>query len=124
MAFGVVCGLAPLAQAIRIRVKRSSEEVSLLWLALYACGAGVWLGYGAVEGSAPLLVSQAVALTSVTVTLSLAVRARRRVRRRYVPRVENTKTSPEKPTVSRAALTNARRARKRLERSNGPPVPH
>ena len=40
---GIVCALAPLAQAERIIVTGSSHDVSILWLALYAAGSLVWL---------------------------------------------------------------------------------
>lgn len=73
---GVGCALAPLAQAARINTTGSAHDVSLIWLALYGLGSGVWLLYGAVIGSLPLIASQATALVSVVVTLVLAMRRR------------------------------------------------
>lgn len=106
---GVVCGLAPLAQAVRIRVKRSSEDVSLLWLSLYACGAVVWLLYGIGEASLPLIVSQVVAMTSVTLALALAIRARRVVRRRRLVEPRRSDRFAE-PSGDRERSTKRREA--------------
>lgn len=119
LGFGLVCGLAPLAQAVRIRVKRSSEEISLVWLGLYGCGAAVWLAYGAARGSVPLVISQGVALASVAVIFVFAVRARRRVRYRYVPSVDVARR-PRQPPLSRAAVREVRLARTHLERGPEP----
>lgn len=76
LAAGVGCALAPLAQAARISMTGSAHDVSLIWLGLYGFGSGVWLLYGAVIGSLPLIVSQAIALVSIATTLALAVRRR------------------------------------------------
>jgi MtN3 and saliva related transmembrane protein len=74
---GLVCALAPLAQAARIVRTGSAHDVSLIWLCLYAVGSAVWISYGAAIGSLPLIVSQSTALLCVAVTLSLAARHRR-----------------------------------------------
>jgi uncharacterized protein YqgV (UPF0045/DUF77 family) len=70
--------LAPLAQAARIAATDSAHDVSLIWLALYGVGSGVWLSYGIAIASVPLIASQATALLSVGITLALATRHRRR----------------------------------------------
>lgn len=77
LASGLVCALAPLAQAARIGATGSAHDVSLIWLSLYAAGSLVWVVYGAAIGSLPLIVSQATALASVGVVLVLAGRHRR-----------------------------------------------
>jgi MtN3 and saliva related transmembrane protein len=74
---GLVCALAPLAQAARIVRTGSAHDVSLIWLGLYAVGSAVWISYGAAIGSLPLVVSQSTALLCVAVALSLAARHRR-----------------------------------------------
>jgi uncharacterized protein with PQ loop repeat len=76
LASGIVCALAPLAQAARIGMTGSSDDVSLVWLCLYAAGSVVWTAYGATIGSLPLVVSQSIALASVVVALLLAGRYR------------------------------------------------
>lgn len=78
LCFGLACALAPLAQAARIVATNSAHDVSLIWLALYGVGSGVWLSYGLAIGSVPLVASQATALLSVGITLALATRHRRR----------------------------------------------
>lgn len=74
---GLLCALAPLAQAARIARTGSAQDVSLIWLALYAIGSAVWLSYGLAIDSLPLAVSQSTALICVTVALLLAARHRR-----------------------------------------------
>jgi MtN3 and saliva related transmembrane protein len=74
---GLVCALAPLAQAARIVRTGSAHDVSLIWLGLYAVGSAVWISYGAAIGSLPLIVSQSTALFCVAVALSLAASHRR-----------------------------------------------
>jgi len=78
LCFGLVCALAPLAQAARILATDSAHDVSLIWLSLYGVGSGVWLSYGIAIDSVPLIASQATALLSVALTLALATRHRRR----------------------------------------------
>lgn len=77
LASGVLCALAPLAQGARILVTGSARDVSLVWLALYALGSAVWISYGATIASLPLIISQSIALASVTVVLLLALSHRR-----------------------------------------------
>ena len=76
LASGIICALAPLAQAARIGTTGSAHDVSLIWLCLYAAGSIVWTAYGAAIGSLPLVVSQSIALASVGVALLLAGRYR------------------------------------------------
>jgi uncharacterized protein YqgV (UPF0045/DUF77 family)/uncharacterized protein with PQ loop repeat len=78
LCFGLVCALAPLAQAARILATESAHDVSLIWLSLYWVGSGVWFSYGIAINSVPLIASQATALLSVALTLALATRHRRR----------------------------------------------
>ena len=74
---GLLCALAPLAQAARIARTGSAHDVSLIWLALYAAGSAVWISYGVAIDSLPLIVSQSTALVCVAVALFLAMRHRR-----------------------------------------------
>jgi uncharacterized protein with PQ loop repeat len=73
---GIICALAPLAQAARIETTGSADDVSLIWLCLYAAGSIVWTAYGAAIGSLPLVISQSIALASVAVALLLVGRYR------------------------------------------------
>ena len=74
---GLLCALAPLAQAARIARTGSAHDVSLIWLALYAAGSAVWISYGVAIDSLPLIISQSAALVCVAVALFLAARHRR-----------------------------------------------
>jgi uncharacterized protein with PQ loop repeat len=120
LVMGLACGMAPLAQAARIRVKRSAEDVSLLWLGMYGCGSAVWLLYGAAIGSLPLLASQAVAVCCVGVALALAVHARRARRQgaRLLPSATSRRASARLQPASSSSLPAraeaARRARSML----------
>jgi MtN3 and saliva related transmembrane protein len=76
LASGIICALAPLAQAARIGTTGSADDVSLIWLCLYAAGSVVWTAYGAAIGSLPLVISQAIALVSVGIALLLVARYR------------------------------------------------
>lgn len=98
LATGLVCALAPLAQAARIGATRSAHDVSLIWLALYGVGSATWLAYGTAIGSLSLIASQATALTSVGVALASAARYRRDDRRPPRPRdIEAIGARPTSP---------------------------
>ena len=74
---GLVTAVAPFAQARRILRRRSSDDVSLTWLWLYAGGCLVWLGYGISIESVPLVASQSVAATGSVLATFLTIRWRR-----------------------------------------------
>lgn len=74
---GMLCALAPLAQAARVRETGSARDVSLIWLSLYATGSAIWVGYGIGIASLPLVVSQSTAFISSGVALGLVARYRR-----------------------------------------------
>jgi MtN3 and saliva related transmembrane protein len=82
---GLVTAVAPFAQARRILRRRSSDDVSLTWLGLYAGGCLVWVGYGISIGSVPLVVSQSVAAAGSAVATFLTVRWRQPAVGRSVP---------------------------------------
>ena len=74
---GVVCALAPLAQAKRIVLTGAAHDVLMSWLALYAMGSLVRLAYGPAIATFPLIISQAIAFSSAGTVLMLARRYRR-----------------------------------------------
>ena len=76
LAYGTLVALAPLAQLARILARRSSGDISLAWVGLYAVGSLVWLSYGLDIGSAPLIVSQAVTLGTTSAMLAVAAHFR------------------------------------------------
>lgn len=74
---GLVTAVAPFAQAHRIAQRRSSDDVSLTWLWLYASGCLVWISYGISIASIPLIATQTVAATGSAVAIATAIRWRR-----------------------------------------------
>jgi uncharacterized protein YqgV (UPF0045/DUF77 family)/uncharacterized protein with PQ loop repeat len=119
LCFGLVCALAPLAQAARILATESAHDVSLIWLTLYGVGSGVWLSYGIGIASIPLIASQATALLSVGLTLALAARHRRRglgLRDGVVPGIGNA--SGAQSVITRSAT----RGSTPLPRRSAPPT--
>jgi uncharacterized protein with PQ loop repeat len=73
---GVVNAVAALFQALRLRALRSAREISLSWLAVSGASYLLWLGYGLVVRSTPLIVTDAVGLACLSFTLGIAWRLR------------------------------------------------
>jgi MtN3 and saliva related transmembrane protein len=110
LASGIVCALAPLAQAARIGSTGSADDVSLIWLCLYAAGSIVWVAYGAAIGSLPLLISQAIALASVGVALLLVGRYRHT---RQPSGINGARPRPRDSTAHNAVDQNRHAGRER-----------
>ena len=72
--WGVVMGLAPLLQVRRMLRSRSSRDVSLAFLAVYALGFLFWLGYGVALRNAAIVVPNVVSLVAGTAALAVAIR--------------------------------------------------
>jgi MtN3 and saliva related transmembrane protein len=72
--WGVVMGLAPLLQVRRMLASRSSRDVSLGFLAVYAVGFLFWLAYGVALGNAAIVVPNVVSLIAGTAALAVAIR--------------------------------------------------
>ena len=103
LAYGTLVALAPLAQLARILARRSSGDISLAWVGLYAAGSLVWLSYGLDIGSVPLIVSQAVTLGTTSAMLVVAARFRDGARRSggEPPRPGRQRRLPTAPARSR-----------------------
>ena len=69
--------LAFLPQVIRIWRTRSAEDVSLGTFSMFSTGVVFWLIYGLLEGSIPVIVSNAVTLPLAIAVLALTLRYRR-----------------------------------------------
>lgn len=76
MIYGVVGALASLLQLRRIRGRGSSQDVSLAYLSVYGGGYVLWLAYGIVIHSIPLIVADAVGAAAMAVTICFAARLR------------------------------------------------
>jgi uncharacterized protein with PQ loop repeat len=73
---GLATAVAPFAQARRIALRRSSEDVSLWWLGLYGAGCVVWLAYGISIASVPLIATQAIAAVGACAAMLLGLHFR------------------------------------------------
>jgi MtN3 and saliva related transmembrane protein len=76
-AWGVMMALSPLLQIRRILERRSSEDVSLAYLAVLQIGFLLWVGYGLSLGNATIFVPNSVAFLVGLGTILIAVRFRR-----------------------------------------------
>ena len=71
--YGVLAALITLLQTRQMLARRSSCDVSALFLASYAGGYGIWLAYGLSTGSIPLIVVDTVGLLCAGLTLAVAL---------------------------------------------------
>ena len=83
-AYGVCAAASSLLEAARLLRSGSAEEISLAFLGVLLGGYVVWLLYGISAGDDPLIITDAVGLAASTITLSIAVRLRRRETRSLV----------------------------------------
>jgi len=75
---GVTMGIAPTLQIRRMRRTRSSNDVSVLYLALLDAGFVIWICYGLALGNPAMIVSNAASISVMTVTIAFALIYRRR----------------------------------------------
>ena len=96
--YGVLAALKTLLQARQMLARRSSGEVSALFLASYAGGYAIWLAYGLSTGSLPLIVVDTVGLLCAALTLAVALSLRGDQARPAdrPPRERQTEWSPER----------------------------
>ena len=74
--YGVLGALKTLLQTRQMLARRTSGDVSALFLASYAGGYAIWLAYGLSTGSIPLIVVDAVGLLCAGLTLAVALSLR------------------------------------------------
>src|SRR5580692_3897093 len=74
--YGVLAALKSLLQTRQMLARRTSGDVSALFLASYAGGYAVWLAYGLSTGSLPLIVVDAVGLLCAGLTLAVTLSLR------------------------------------------------
>jgi hypothetical protein len=74
--YGVAAGAAALFQARSMIVRGSSCEVSARFLAVHVGGYGIWLLYGVLIASPPLVVVNTTGLAFSATTLVVALRLR------------------------------------------------
>ena len=73
---GLLGALKTLLQTRQMLVRRTSREVSALFLASYTGGYSIWLAYGLSTGSLPLIVVDTVGLLCAGLTLAVALSLR------------------------------------------------
>ena len=71
--YGVLGALKTLLQTRKMLSRRTSGDVSALFLASYAGGYAIWLAYGLSTGSIPLIVVDAIGLLCAGLTLAVAL---------------------------------------------------
>lgn len=74
--YGVYGALAILMQARKMLVKHESCDMSLGYMASYVGGYAVWLPYGVLDHSFPLIIADSVGLICGIFTVVIAVRLR------------------------------------------------
>lgn len=76
--YGVLMSLAPILQARRMRQRRSSADVSIVYLVVLVVGFSLYLAYGLSIGNRVLIVTNVVSIVATSLTLALAAQYRRR----------------------------------------------
>ena len=75
-SYGVFMAVSPVLQIRRILRLRSSEDVSVGYLAVITVGFAIWTTYGAVIGVPALVIANSVAFVVGVVTILVARRFR------------------------------------------------
>jgi MtN3 and saliva related transmembrane protein len=76
-SWGVLMALSPTLQIRRILERRSSDDISLSYLAVLQIGFALWVGYGIALGNAAVAVPNSVAFLVGVATLAVALRYRK-----------------------------------------------
>ena len=97
--YGVLAALKSLLQIRQMLARRSSRDVSALFLASYAGGYAVWLAYGLSSGSVPLIVADTVGLLCAGLTLAVALSLRGSLIRPATWNSRNTTSISQGPAV-------------------------
>ena len=74
--YGVMMSLAPMLQARRMRQRRSSADVSIIYLAVLEVGFVLYLAYGLSIGNRVLIATNSVSIAATSLTLVIATRYR------------------------------------------------
>jgi MtN3 and saliva related transmembrane protein len=76
-SWGVVMALAPLLQIVRMHKRRSSDDVSIGYLAVLLPGFLLWVSYGVTTADVALVVPNTVAAVVAAATIIVVLRLRR-----------------------------------------------
>jgi uncharacterized protein with PQ loop repeat len=97
--YGVLAALKSLLQTRQMLARRTSGDVSALFLASYAGGYAVWLAYGLGTGSLPLIVVDTVGLLCAGLTLAVALSLRGSLIRPATWNSRNTASMSPRPAA-------------------------
>jgi len=98
-AYGVLGAVKTLLQTRQMLARRTSGDVSALFLASYAGGYAIWLAYGLSTGSLPLIVVDAVGLLCAGLTLAVALSLRGSLIRPATWNSRNATSIPQRPAA-------------------------
>ena len=76
--YGVMMSLAPMLQARRMRQRRSSADVSIVYLVVLEIGFALYLAYGLSINNRVLVATNSVSIAATSLTLTTAALYRRR----------------------------------------------
>ena len=76
--YGVFMSLAPLLQARKMRRRRSSGDVSILYLGVLVVGFSLYLTYGISIANRLLIITNTVSIAATLITLLIALSYRNR----------------------------------------------
>ena len=97
--YGVLAALKSLLQTRQMLARRSSRDVSALFLASYAGGYAIWLAYGLSSGSVPLIVVDTAGLLCAGLTLAVALSLRGSLLRPATWNSRNTASISPRPAA-------------------------
>ena len=75
-AWGVLMAISPTLQIRRILDRRSSEDISISYLAVLQIGFMLWVGYGVALGNPAIVVPNSVAFLVGMATIAVSLRFR------------------------------------------------
>jgi MtN3 and saliva related transmembrane protein len=82
LAAGSCTTLSFLPQLITVYRRKSAKDLSYSWLAVFTAGIVLWLAYGLLLLSVPVILANAVTLSLLVILIALKVRYDREARRR------------------------------------------
>jgi MtN3 and saliva related transmembrane protein len=71
---GVITTLAFIPQVLKTWKSRSTNDLSLLWLLSFGIGVGMWLVYGFLLNSPPIIAANGATLVLIGVLLAVKIR--------------------------------------------------
>jgi MtN3 and saliva related transmembrane protein len=82
LAAGTCTTLSFLPQLVTVYRRKSARDLSYSWLAVFTTGVVLWLAYGVLLLSMPVILANAVTLTLLVVLIALKARYDREARAR------------------------------------------